>query len=74
VEGLEDEPDGVLAQPGQGPLAHLVYPAPGQPNLPARRPVQAWRCCPATGASSTGRPVVIDDLTPASTWPPRFGG
>ena len=40
VEGLEDEPDGAAAQPGQGPLAHLVHPAPGQPNLPGGGPLE----------------------------------
>jgi hypothetical protein len=33
VEGLEHEADRVPAQPGQGALAHLVDPLPGQPQL-----------------------------------------
>ena len=41
VEGLEDEADRVAAKPRQRLLAQLVDPAPGEPDLAARRPFQA---------------------------------
>src|SRR5262249_28455615 len=55
VEGLEDEADGVVAQPGQLGGAQLGHVPAGDPQGPAGRPVQPAEQVHEGGLAGAGR-------------------